>query len=385
MDESKLTDLLAKLIEIPSVNPMGQEADSPGASAGVVDYVEAWCRYRQIDCVRQAVPGGEENLIATVRGKADGPMIVFDAHTDTVPADHRAFSPRVHGGRVYGRGACDTKGSLAAMMCAIELAVSEGTPHATVVLLASADEEYSRTGVRAFLNSKPSMDYAVVGEPTSCEPVVACKGAARWDIVVPGKSAHTSEPHRGINAIGRMALVVRLLEEFERTMLVSKHHRLVDPPTLTPSLVNGGTVVNIVPNSCRVTVDLRVLPDERPGEAMNEVQTFLDQRLDFAVEHAAPQVWHGADTDPEGAFVRHCVSCCQSVRDESHTVQPRGVNFGCHASDYSSAGFPVVVLGPGGIEAAHTTDEFVEIADLLAASTIYHEIMTRPFTSPSAR
>ncbi len=408
MDRSDLTELLTALVAIPSVNPLGR-SDRPPASPPVVDCVERWLSRHGIACAREPLASGEVNLIAQVNARGGGPTIVFDAHTDTVPASDwadRAFSPRIEAGRLYGRGTCDTKGSLAAMMVALAAAAQNGEqlPH-SVVLLASADEEYGRTGVRAFLDSvgpassrspihrlearatteaRPTIDYAVVGEPTCCRPVIACKGAARCDMVVPGKSAHTSTPRRGINAIARMASLVRVLEEYERTVLARKTHPLVDAATVTPAMVRGGTATNVVPDSCRVSVDLRTMPDEDPAVALQDLQAFVAGQLDFPVQYEGVQLWEGADISPDHPFVGHCIACCRSAESGAKTdsrtgqISPLGVNYGCHASDYASRGIPAIVIGPGDIAVAHMVDEFIELDSLWQAARIYLKIMTTP-------
>jgi acetylornithine deacetylase len=345
----------------------------------MVEYVSAWLRDRNIRFEHQPVRNDQLNVIATLPGSG-GATIVFDAHTDTVPADDwldRAFTPRSETGRIYGRGSCDTKGSLAAMMIAFERAAHlKDRPH-TVVLLASADEEVSRTGLRTYLAGRPAIDYAVVGEPTCCQPVVACKGAARWDIVTRGKSAHTSNPQEGINAIARMSRVLALLEECERTVLAVRRHPLVSGRTLTPSVIRGGNAINVVPAECRVSVDLRTLPGESPAAAMQEVQQFLAGRCDFPVEHDIPEFWDGADAPVSDAFVANCIEICRKAAGSGEKVEPKGVSYGCHAGDYAGCGVPAVVIGPGDIAVAHAVDEYVPVSDLERAVEIYFSIMTR--------
>jgi acetylornithine deacetylase/succinyl-diaminopimelate desuccinylase-like protein len=381
-DESELAALVAELVAIPSVNAMGQDRDDgAGPNVAVIAYVEEWCRGHGIACRRQRVSNGQENLIATLPGPAGGPTIVFDAHTDTVPADDwadRAFRPRIESGRLYGRGACDTKGALAAMMWGMAVAKNAGTPPNTVVLLASADEEYLRTGVQTFLASELPIDYAVVGEPTRCAPVIACKGGARWNICVAGRSAHSSDPTQGINAIVRMASVITLLEEYARETLPRRTHPLTSPSTLSANIIRGGTAVNVVPDRCCITVDLRTLPDEDPATPARQVQEFLAQRLDFPVQHEAPVFFRGAAVSPDAPFVLHCVRCCRRTATQPEAVQPGGVNYGCHASAYAANRIPAVVLGPGDIGVAHATDEYVDLADLTTAAQVYFEIMTTP-------
>jgi acetylornithine deacetylase len=382
MKSSAIADLLSDLVSIPSVNPMGGEK-RVSHSACMIEYLERWFTQRGITCHRQAVAGGEDNLIATTTSPANRSTVVFDAHTDTVPVEgweNRAFTPRRENGRIYGRGSCDTKASMTAMIAAMS-DLCDGPPvPQTIVFLASADEEYGRTGVRTFLSENPKIDYAVVGEPTCCQPVTACKGAVRFELVVRGRSAHSSTPQKGVNAIVRMASAIQLLEEYARTVLPKKTHLLVDGATLTSTVIRGGSAVNVVPDVCRLSVDLRTMPNEKPTEALAEVQSFLKQRLKFSVEYESVQLWDGADLAVNHPFVTHCATSCREVLGPKVPVQPQGVNYGCHASDYSVRGIPAVVLGPGDIAVAHTIDEYVEIDSVCAAAEIYRRIMSNPIT-----
>lgn len=377
MSEALLTAVLSDLVAIPSVNPMGQSASSPNSLA-VVEYVEVWLRNRGIDCTRQVVAPGEANLVAVVAGRRGTPTIVFDAHTDTAPVSgwpDAAFVPRLQSGRLFGRGACDAKGALAAMMVALADAVT-GPVENGVILLASADEEHGRTGLRTFLEAGASADCAVVGEPTSCLPATACKGAMRCDIVVSGHSAHTSRPEGGINAIRRMGEVMKALDQYD-CRLQDRRHPLVGARTLTPSLIHGGAAVNVVPDACRLTIDCRTLPDDSPAEILSGLEAFLADRLAFPVEFECVQLWDGLDVDGDHPFVQHCVAAARSALG-TDDVQAQGVHFGCHASDYMARGIVPVVLGPGSIEQAHRVDEFVPIVDLVRIAEVYRAIITRP-------
>lgn len=380
MQPTELTAMLADLVAIRSVNPLGRE-NRPASSPPVVDYLQRWCETQGLAFERQRVGTRDANLIVTVPGAPGGPSVLFDAHTDTVPADDwsdRAFQPRVDCGRLYGRGSCDTKASMVAMLTALRRyrdLPQEQRP-ATAQFVATADEEYGRTGVATFLKAGGRASFAIVGEPTRLVPVIACKGAARWQMTVSGRSAHSSTPRQGVNAIVRMARVIQVLEDYEQAILSAKRHPLVDPATLTVSVIAGGTAVNVVPAACTVSVDLRTMPDEDPGAAMQDAQRYLATRLDFNVHHDDVQLWGGADLPADAPLVRHVLGCCATAGRPG--LDPMGVNYGCHASDYAGAGIPAVVLGPGDIAFAHAIDEYVELGCVQQAADIYYRIMTTP-------
>ncbi len=385
IDEAELEGLLLELIAIPSVNPMGRAGAELPAGAGepeaIARFVHRWLLDRGIPAVLLPVPSGGANVVATLGAEGDAPTLLFDAHTDTVPADDwldTAFRPRREGNRIYGRGACDTKGSLAAMMVALAAANRSGPPPHRVVLLASADEEYGRTGLRTYLAEHPRIDAAVVGEPTGAMPIIACKGAARWDIVVNGRSAHTSRPHEGVNAITGMGRVLQTLELYQQEVLSTRISPLVGPPTLTVTTIRGGTACNMVPAQCRISLDLRTLPEEPPADAMRDVQQFLEARCRLPMVHESVQLWEGAITPADHPFVDCCRAICQEVHGPEQGVACGGVSYGCHASDYSRRRIPNVIIGPGNIAQAHTADEFVPFQEVLAACRVYRRLMTGP-------
>lgn len=378
IDQQSITRLLSDLVAINSVNPMGR----PGrefTGDGVLDYVQSYLADFGVIAQRQPAGGPWYNLVAVVEGPASSPAIAFDAHSDTVPADDwadRAFTPRIDGGRLYGRGSCDTKAAMTAMLTALRAAYTTSRLACTVVLLISADEENGRSGVRAFLESRPRVDAAIVGEPTACRPVIACKGAVRWQMTVRGISAHTSTPRLGVNAIARMSELIAAMGRYEAQVLAGQTHELVDPPTLTPSVIAGGTAVNVVPDSCTVTVDLRTMPTEDPRAAHRRAVEWLGAQVPFAIEHAPAMLWNGASTPADHPLTRQVLACRRAAGLPEATAE--GANYGCHASDFGSVGIPAVIIGPGNIKVAHTVDEYVDLDDVARAAAVYEQIMTTP-------
>lgn len=378
MENHEIEQLLGDLVAIPSVNRMGREG-RPSSSRRMLEHLETWLDGRGLESRRQGVPGGEENLTVHI-GPTDGPTILFDAHTDTVPADgweQRAFVPQVDGGRLYGRGSCDTKASMAAMLAALAAAALRGTLPHQIVFAATADEEYLRTGVTALLDSGLRPDLAIVGEPTRLEPVVACKGIVRWEIVIPGRTAHSSRPSEGVNAIARLKEVLAAIDRYNETIAGSKRHPLVNPASLTPTVVRGGNAPNVVPCSCELLVDLRTMPDEDPEAAALETQKFLSAQCPFPLEHLGEQVWGGADVPTNHPLAQRCLRSCRNLAPAGREVELRGANYGCHASDYAARGIPAVVIGPGDIRFAHAVDEYVELDEVFAAAKIYFDLMTQ--------
>jgi len=221
--EDDATRLVSDLIALATVNPMGRpySGDVP-VERPVVEYLERLFVPFGVQVQRQRCSPIHESFLIVVPGAKPGPATLFESHADTVPADDwadRAFTPRARGGAVYGRGACDDKGPLAAMVLAVCDLLSAGErPAQGVLLLAAGDEECGQTGIKEFARAHASVkewevDRGVFGEPTSVMPVVQHKGTIRWDITVRGRSAHTSRPELGQNAILDMFRVIQCLEE----------------------------------------------------------------------------------------------------------------------------------------------------------------------------
>jgi acetylornithine deacetylase len=332
---------------------------------------------------RDAYSATHENLLVSVPG-ADGGAAgatLFESHVDTVPADDwadRAFLPEVAGDDVFGRGACDDKGSLVAMVLALIDIHSRGlVPPQPVLFMAAGDEEYAQTGIKHFRSAGSSpggvaVARGVFGEPSVLQPIVQHNGTVRWDITVHGRSAHTSKPHLGVNAIEGVVDVLAGLRAFQSSLAEGHRNHLVTPPTLTVTMINGGRTRNAVPDECTIAVDYRVSPGNEPAARAAAVIDALAE-LGLELSHSEPQLMTPplttAEDDP---FVDTVTTVCRKYGDAA--ASPQGVPYGTDASWVSDLG-PSVVLGPGSIEVAHAIDEKVSISEVVAAAEIYRELM----------
>ncbi|MER8563371.1 M20 family metallopeptidase [Mesorhizobium sp. M0578] len=367
--------LLEDLVKIESVNPSLSSTGS--GERRVAEYLERFCKERNLQYELQHVVDGRANFLTSVPGRDPDRRVLFIAHMDTVPTDNWASDPFLavqKDGRIYGRGSCDTKGSLSAMLIALTT-LGDRQPSATVVVAASIDEEYRKIGARAIALSGTSYEAAVVGEPTELELVVAHKGSVRWQIEVQGVPAHTSKPHLGVNAITGMAKVILALNEHGQD-LASRTQPLVSPPTLTVSLIEGGLELTTVPPSCRIWIDRRLVPGERPGQALQEVEDILQGMRDregIKVRSVLPALEDPAPISAESSKIAAvAAAACANVAGTGRYI---GVPYGTDASQLSLAGIPCIVLGPGSIDRAHTNNEFVELDQLAKAVDIYQQIM----------
>lgn len=380
-----LVEFLSELISIPSVNPMGRDLEGPEfyetrMVARLLNF------FTELDVPHEeivVVPGKSSNVLARIDSPGATRTILMDAHTDTVPVDGMTIPPfggEVRDGRVWGRGACDDKGPLAAMLWAFRRLAEErpaGMPN--VVMSCSCDEEATTLGISdlvkcwsdgrsTVLPSKP--DAAIVAEPTELDVVVAHRGAVRFRIRTAGRACHSSDPTQGLNAIYRMARVVSALEEYAPKLSASREpHPLVGPPTLSVGRIYGGTSVNVVPDDCAIEVDRRLIPGDCAEDAVADIRSYLDGRLDFEFEFEPP--WLNSPTlsdDDNGPLVAAMLKQIEAVAGPHKSL---GVPYGTHASRTCAAGVPSIVFGPGSIDQAHTKDEWIAIDQLEKAAEIY--------------
>lgn len=390
---SDVIELLAKLVSIPSVNP-SYEGGVPEAQCA--DFVEDYLRRAGIETWRQYVFPDRPNVLALLPGLDRSKRVVMEAHMDTVSTEGMtipAFLPTIKDEKLFGRGACDTKGGLAAMMQAmVSLQNDSVVPPQDVLLAAVVDEEYSYRGVAQLCDGIQPLpadhgsaripleaQLAVVAEPTDLQMVVASKGVLRWKIETLGRSAHSSKPHLGKNAIVAMARVVDLLQR-DAVNLQQNRHPLLDCATLNIGKIHGGVQVNFVPDRCVIELDRRLLP----GESWQEVFAYYDRLLQ-ELRHQNPSigcVMHEPmltdlplDTSPQQPAIRQVAQVLERMGLDA---QPVGVPFGSDASKLSAIGIPSIILGPGSIDQAHAAVEYVDCSQVQQAEKLYRQIMLLP-------
>jgi len=279
---------------------------------------------------------------------------------DTAGADGTRFIPQRKNGRLHGRGACDTKGSIAAMLAAVlELAGSKKRPpHTQIVFAGLIDEENAQAGSRALAQSGFKADLAIVGEPTRCRVVTAHKGCLWLNLATRGKAAHGATPHLGRNAVLEMARVVEVLETDYAARLKKHQHKLLGCGTVNVGKISGGTQPNIVPDACAIEIDRRTLPGETKAGVRREIAALLRARklaVKISSSKLAPAL--PLETDCRRPLVRDFL---RSVRQP----RPLGVDYFCDAAVLAAGGTPSVVFGPGDIAQAHTADEWISLAEL---------------------
>ena len=390
-------ELARELVSIPSVNPEGQkEGPFELGEARLTDFLESYLKKFGFFTFRQQVSPGRENLLARLDGDPDGradqKIVLFDAHQDTVSVEGMEidpFDPVIRDGKLYGRGSCDTKGSMAAMIvAAVRLSrrpVTGSMP--TVVLSFGVNEEAGFTGIRKvadvwnqekvcpFLPHKP--DIAIVGEPTNLDIIIAHKGAIRWRIKTTGVATHSSMPEAGENAIYKMAQVVQILQQYHQHAASEVPiNSLTGGATLNVGLISGGVANNIVPDRCIIEVDRRVPPGESTQAAWRHVKNYIEKSLPegVKVEHELPPLSELPSLS-DGRNKALASSLLEIVRQITGRGEVMGVKFGTHAGVFDQWGIPAVVFGPGSIEQAHKTVEWVEVEQIRQAADILFRLV----------
>jgi succinyl-diaminopimelate desuccinylase len=354
--------LLRELIALPSVNPAFLPGDGARTGEGkVVRFLTGQARRAGLDVKLQAVFPGRSNILARLKPRAKVRQRIYLApHLDTVNATDNQFIPRTKNGRLYGRGACDTKGSVAAMFTALcDLANSRQRPAETEIVFAGlVDEEHGQSGSRALAANGPKANLAIVGEPTGLRVVTAHKGNLWLRLETRGKSAHGARPELGRNAVHAMAKVVDILETEYAGQLRRRHHHLLGRPTVSVGVISGGTQANIVPDECSILVDRRTLPGETEASVSREIKRLLrSENLPATMEDSKLGPCLPLETNPKQPLVAKFMSCIGQR-------QAIGVDYFCDASVLAQGGIPSVVFGPGDIAQAHTAEEWVSLDQL---------------------
>ncbi len=406
-------DLLRDLVKIPSVNPAFQhdEAAIYGESR-ITDFLENFFENLGLPTWRQLVHPDRENLFAVFRGQnppSAAGSILWEVHQDTVGVQGMKIDPFAASeaeGRVWGRGACDVKGGMAAMLAAFSrLRAENAAPRQTTVLALTINEESGFSGVKSLarlwgdeaeaqaegenVRGDLSLDEirdlrplrAIVAEPTMLDVVVSHKGCVRWRCHTHGKAAHTSRPEQGRNAISTMVRVVESLQRYQSEVLDQCEP---DPrcggPTVCVSTIQGGSGVNTVPDHAVIDIDYRVSPGDDPDVAREQLIAYVtaaNSDESAFIEHEPPSnhcVGLRGQTNSEWA--QHIATTVDGVDAAAPTQRSQliGVPFGTDAWVLDALGIPTVVFGPGSIEQAHTDDEWIDIDQLERATEVFYRL-----------
>lgn len=379
MSHQPSVQFLRDYIAIPSVNPMGRN-DVPDGVAGERRYAEhlrEQLRGLGLDAELVGDPDRPSVVAeATVPGATD--TVLVASHLDTVPVDTMEidpFDPVIEGGRLYGRGACDTKGGMAALVEALAYALQAGTLRRNVIVVGEADEEFTSTGVKDVLDhlGTRTPDWLIATEPTEMQVVTRHKGIALIRLCAHGRACHSSDPDAGRNAIVGLSRAVLALDALSRE-LASQPDPLLGPATLSVGLVGGGMAPNIVPDAAWLVSDWRLLPGQDEAHIRSTIEDALQRHgaEDVAIEDLRVEKSALGTPDDDISVVR----CLAALESAGIPGAIGSVAFGTDAGLLADAGnLPAVVMGPGSIREAHTAREFVETAQVEEAARFFRALI----------
>jgi acetylornithine deacetylase len=369
--------LLRDLVAIDSVNPTLVPGAAGEAQVGraIADEMRGF----GLDVEIEDVVPGRPNVVGVLEGRTKGRTLMFCGHTDTVGVTgmDRPFSPVERNGRLYGRGAQDMKGGVAAMIAATRaIAEQGGLASGRIVIAAVVDEEHSSIGAEALV-MKWSADAAVVTEPTDLAVAVGHKGFAWVEVEVLGKAAHGSRPRDGQDAILRLGRVLARLETLDATLQARPPHPLLGTGSLHASLISGGNELSSYPDRAELQMERRTLPSEPETTALEEVQAIIDAlRRDDPTFRANAKAMFSRpayELPADHTLPRVLTSALTHVGGTAHIT---GASFWTDAAVLGHAGIPSVLFGPGGA-GLHSTEEYVNVADVLLCRDSLAELARR--------
>lgn len=371
MDE--VIALTRQLIKIPSENPPGEEEAVSEFIAEKLKSIGLTVRFHEYKPNRP-------NVVGLLQGGKGKPILMFNGHTDTVPTGDKSlwttdpFSADIRDGKIYGRGAADMKGALAAMISAAQAVVESSVKlKGTLIFSFVADEEVTGFGTKNLIDRGYRADFAVVGEPTELKVQTAHKGVVGLKIKTKGRAAHASMPNEGVNAIYGMSKICLALKEKQYGLMTKKHH-LLGSPTINVGTIRGGLKTNMVPDHCEITVDRRLLPGESPENVKFEIDMLLDELKEhnplLRVESEIINVAEPSETHAHERVVKIAREAVKEIMKEDPGIT--GFIATCDMRFLvNQARIPTIILGPGNLRQAHTVDEYIETRQVLNGAKIY--------------
>ena len=372
---SDVAGLTAQLVGIESINP--DVVSTGSGEAEIARFVAEWCERAGLETSLTEPAPGRPNVVAVARGSGGGRTLMLNAHTDTVGVAGMTepLVARLEGGRLYGRGTYDMKGSLAACMLATVEARRRGL-RGDVVLTAVSDEEFASVGTEAVAASIRA-DAAIVTEPTEMQIAVAHRGFVCFEIETVGRAAHGSRPHLGVDAIAKMGRVLVGIQELDRDLRAHPTHALLGSGSVHASLIEGGQEYSSYPARCLLQAERRTIPGETVEVAEGEIRDILSASgrddPDFYGHVRVVAAREPFELAEDAELVDVVRRCSAAVGVDPEIV---GVSFWADSALLAASGIPTVLFGPRG-EGAHAEVEWVDVGDLERCVEIYAAVASQ--------
>lgn len=375
-NKNEIIQLAQKLIRVPSFS-----GDTQGLSR-IAAIISEEMKKMGFSVELIEAEKGLTNVIGTFRGSAGAACLLFNGHTDVVPAQSGGdwsvdpFSAEIKEGRIYGRGACDMKGGLAAMLAAPKIAFSLFPEYrGNLILTATVDEEIGGfRGLKYAVEQGVKADMGIVCEPSDLKIVNVCKGLLQLRLRTKGKSAHGGVPEQGVNAISKMLKILMKLEnyDFEQTP-----HNVLGKPTVNIGRIGGGQRPNVVPDSCETEIDIRYLPGKNHLQIIDDLERLIVElrKKDPQIETEIEIIRYRSSLEiaKDSPVIRTIMEAAQGILGRH--LELRGMITPGDSEYLVNAGIPSVIFGPGDEHLAHSANEWIAINDILTATEIYAAVI----------
>lgn len=370
-DYQRLLTIAQDLIRFKSDSLYGNEKD-------IGDYIFHFFKVLGLNVQRQECISGRNNIIARIKGIDSSHCTMYSGHIDTVPLGNLSdwhFSPLdpvVKNGRLYGRGACDMKGSIACTLFAVEYLHHHAiVPPHDLLFIYDVDEENENLGLKNYLKSPPSVDFILVGEPSGLRLNVGHRGVMAFTVTIHGKSAHAGQAALGRNAIYAAADVITSIQNLQK-QLDQNFQEFVGRPSITVTQISGGEKVNVVPDQVKLRIDRRLIFGENCQTCTQQLTRLLKsstEKLNCTFELEVTTYCPPGKTDPDTVVFQQLALLlkCNGI-DNTPAEFPASCEAGilqetCHA--------PMVIFGPGSIEQAHQVNEYITLEQLYKGAELY--------------
>ena len=368
-DREAIVNDLFDMIRIPSENPFDGPPRAGFREQEMGEFFLNRLESLGLEIGKREIAPGRPNVWGRLKGCGEGPTLMLAGHLDTVGTENydAPFEPKIEGGCVYGRGACDMKAGLAAFLEVGRLIVESKIKLTGDLIIAGiADEEWKLAGSRDIGLNGPRADFGIVGEPTDLKICPTHKGDYAITIRTFGKAVHSSTPEKGHNAIEDMGRVINVLANHDKSLLSRRPHPTCGHGRFSMGVIRGGTFVCTVPDICELEVDRRTLPGETAEMIRAEYKELLDGLEGVKYELSEPLTESlPLDVSLDNPVVQTTMAAFETVTGETARVESLSAT-----SDAPNFGFPAIIFGPGPCT-AHSTCEYVEIAQVEMAAKTY--------------